>query len=353
MMRPFVSPVDGRVADINRRITDSHATTKQVQVEVEAVHAHMRDVGRQVTGVTTELGAYAAASVESTTYVGAELRRVEDQLESLTDTLKEHSTHLLERIETDQKRYVEHLNHATHMPLEQLDGAVANLVNYATGHRGFAAQAGLWFNPPVTVELGEGNARLAGVNERIVELPFAFGALARTKPTARILDIGGAESTFSLAAASLGYTVTVIDLHPVPFSHPNLECIVGKFEDWAPKAGRFDAVFLISTIEHFGLGAYGEATSGEDADRVAVSMVGKMLENDGFLVITAPYGRAKVDGLERTYDDVGLDALLSGWTVIDRQILRRLDKLTWVAVREDEDVEDGVAMIVARPDRRA
>ena len=53
--------------------------------------------------------------------------------------------------------------------------------------------------------LSAGTATAMQVTERIVEVPFAMAALSRLEPGARILDIGSAESTFPLSAASLGY----------------------------------------------------------------------------------------------------------------------------------------------------
>jgi hypothetical protein len=352
IVRPLTKPVDGRVADINRRVDNTRSSVTTMSERVDEL--------------TRELGAYAATAAESNSYVGVEMRRFEEVFEAQRtsiDALKahidEHETRVLMRVDAlDDKNYVERLDRAAQAPLEQLDGAVANLVNRADSHRGFAAQAGLWFNPPVTVELGESHARLATVNERIVELPFALGALARVTPPARILDIGSAESTFPLSVASLGYQVTALDLHPLPYSHPNLESVTGRFEDWEPGSERFEAAFLISTIEHFGLGAYGEPVGEDKADRAAIVRVGELLNDDGFLVLTTPYGPAHVDALERTYDEETLAALLEGWTVLDRRIVLRRDARTWIpGDRETDDVSEGsqqgVVMVIAVPTRPA
>jgi hypothetical protein len=325
------------VADINRRVTD-------VRLSITALDEYVDVLAR-------ELGAYATTATESNAYVGAEMRRLQDAVES-------HEARITERLETlEGLGYVERLNRAVDAPLEHLDGAVANLINHAAGHRGFAAEAGLWFNPAVTVELGEGKAHLAGVNERIVELPFALGALSRVSPPARVLDIGGAESTFSLSAASLGYQVTAVDLHPLPYSHPDLEAVVGRFEDWDPGTRRFSAAFLISTIEHFGLGAYGEAPGQKGADRAAVERVSELLDDEGFLVLTTPYGPTRVDDLERVYDEKALAALLKGWTVIDHRTVLRKDERTWLPEvpggASPTDKEQGVVMVVAVPARPA
>jgi hypothetical protein len=360
LARPALSPLDGRVADVNRRVADIDRRVADAQISVGSV-------GAEVNALTQKRAAYATTATESNSYVGVEMRRFREALDELTvrlDEQAEQTSALLDAIQSvgvriDDARYVERLADAADAPLERIDGAVANLVNHAMGHRGFAAQAGLWFNPPVTVELGEGRAHLASVNERIVEVPFAMSALSRLPPSAKILDVGSAESTFALSAASLGFDVTAVDLHPLPYSHPNLRRIMGRFEDWDPGSERFDAAFLISTIEHFGLGAYGEATARADADRAALARIGRLLGTEGFVVLTAPYGTADVDELERTYDESGLTALLDGWTVTEKRTFWRTDSKTWVPGANDhERVPDagckhGVVTLVATPNSSA
>lgn len=335
-----MKPLDGRVADINRRVTDTASSVSGVQEHVEAL--------------ASVLGAYTATTTESNAYVGTELRSMEESVGTIRDVLET----LTERLEVLTRRdYRERLQASAETPLAQLDGAVANLVNYAAGHRGFAAQGGLWFNPPVTVELSKGAARLVDVNERIVEVPWAFRTLSGLDPGARILEIGAAESTFALSMAALGYRVTALDLHPLPYTHQNLESFAVPFEDWEPPPERFDAAFLISTIEHFGLGAYGETAGTAGADRAAIERVGELLAEDGFLVLTTPYGTAQVNALERVYDEHALDALLKGWTVTERRTIVRVDRQTWVPLEGERSGEQGdmpgVAMVVALPPRHA
>lgn len=350
LARRLLRPLDGRIADINRRVTDARGS-------IEAVSESIEELGR-------ELGAYSTTATESNSYVGVEIRRlqgstnaVEASLAELDERVREHEQRVLSRIDTlDRRAYAEHLDSAARAPLEQLDGAVANLLNYANGHRGFAAQAGLWFNPPMNVELGAGEARLASVNERIAEMPYALAALGRLRLGARVLEVGSAESTFALSAASLGYEVTAVDLHPLPYSHPNIESVVGRFEDFQPEQGSFDAAFLISTIEHFGLGAYGERKVAVGADRRAIERIGELLSDDGLLVLTTPYGAAGVNELERTYDEDTLAELLDGWSILDRLVLERHDELTWIPAEPGAPPPQdglGVVMVTAALDRSA
>jgi hypothetical protein len=319
--------LDGRFADVNRRVGD-------VRAAVELQDAAARKL-------TRELEAQGTTQNEALSYTATSLRRLEEALAASQGEIRRELEHLRDRA------YVERLDRVGHGALGELDGALAAAINVAGGHHGFAAQAGLWFNPAVTVELGEGSARLADVNERIVELPFALGQLARLQPPARILDIGGAESTFALSAAALGYQVTVVDPQGPPFEHPNLTRVPERLEAWTPAAEEpFAGAFLVSAIEHFGLGAYGEQAAGAQADREALMRVRELLADDGLLVLTTPYGKASVNDLERIYDDAGLDALLVGWQVIERRTIVRTDRRTWLPGSEGSA---GAALIAAIP----
>jgi hypothetical protein len=319
--------------------------------------------------LTRDIAAQSTTQNEALSYTAVGLRRMEETLRTHEESLRTHEESLRTHEESlrtheetldarqeqilhelgrlDESAYVQRLDQVGGGPLSKLDGALAGAINIASGHRGFAAQAGLWFNPPVTVELGEGSAAISDVNERIVELPFAMGQLARVDPGARILDVGGAESTFALSAASLGYRVTVVDPQGLPYEHPNLTTFPGRLEEWKEDDGEpFAAAFLISAIEHFGLGAYGEQAGGEQADRQALARVRELLSDDGRLVLTAPYGMSSVDDFERIYDDDALQQLLAGWHVLERRTMVRTDRRTWLPGTEGSG---GAVLVAATP----
>ena len=69
--------------------------------------------------------------------------------------------------------------------IEEVDEDVARLLNRANSHDGFAAQRGVWFNPPILVQYEAGNAFIRHVNERIAEFPFVFRALSSVPSGAR------------------------------------------------------------------------------------------------------------------------------------------------------------------------
>lgn len=196
----------------------------------------------------------------------------------------------------------------------------ADFLNWSNGHQGPAAQAGVWFNPPVTVFHHDGTVRPGDVNERIVELPYVMGAVASLPAGSHVLDFGATESTVSLSLAALGHDVVAADLRPYPLQHPRLRSLAGPIEEWDGPERPFDAVVCLSAIEHVGLGAYDEARTDGDLDRAIVERFGRWLRPGGELVLTAPYGAWEVGETQRVYDATHLDALLAGWRVVDRAV---------------------------------
>ncbi|HEY5198053.1 MAG TPA: class I SAM-dependent methyltransferase [Solirubrobacteraceae bacterium] len=363
LAKPVTSPLDGRVGDINRRVADTRATVEQRTASLEQAAAHGRHA---LAAYADSVAAYARAATETNSFLGVELRRLDEAVRASVDSATAAAASA-ERaaaageaaraaaVEASNDGLGSRVARAAESPLDQVEAPLAQLIDLANGHTGYAAQADLWFMPPVLVQVGGGEARLSLVNERIVEVPFAMGALSRLAPAARIVDVGSTESTFALSAASLGFRVTAIDPRPLRYAHPNLETVRGRFEDWDPPADeRFDAVFLISTVEHIGVGAYGQeayggTAIGEGADRAMVERVGELLAPGGLLVLTTPVGTPDIDEFERTYDSESLDRLLAGFEVLERCLATQTDQLTWVSGAGPGPGERGVAMVIATP----
>ena len=234
--------------------------------------------------------------------------------------------------------------------LEGLDAPRAAYLNWATGPDGYAAQAGLWFNPPVPVHHNAGGVEVLLVNERIVEQPFVFGVLAGLPRAARILDVGGSESTVGLSLATLGHRVTVVDPRPHPLAHPNLAHAACRLDELEAPAERFHAVVVLSAVEHFGLEHYGGAApAAARADLAALARLRELVAPRGLLVLTVPFAeQASVDSLQRVYDEAGLGELLAGWEVRTSLRCGRTDRLTWELGTPSRE-RHGVALVTAVP----
>ena len=137
------------------------------------------------------------------------------------------------------------------------------------------------------------------VNERIIEYPEIVRLL---RPHGVVLDIGCVSSRLPIQLASLGYEVHGLDLRDYQFSHPNFYFHRGNIFSWSPQK-KFDAIIFLSTLEHIGLGVYGEeAEADRDADARVILRVRGWLNPGGQLLVTLPYGRARVTSKHRVYD---------------------------------------------------
>jgi SAM-dependent methyltransferase len=226
----------------------------------------------------------------------------------------------------------------------------AGLLTHAQGPEGPAAQAGLWFNPPVPVAYRDGDVNVLLVNERIVEIPFVFGELLTRVPApARVADVGGAESTVALSLASLGYEVTVVDPRGYRLEHPRLSVVEAEIDDTDLPHGGFDAAICLSSVEHFGLSHYTGEGSDRRKDLEATRRLRSLVAPGGHLIITVPMGKPSVNDFERVYDLAGVHELTAGWEIERFDAVWRRDPHTWEAGPVDDgSAERGVALISAR-----
>jgi hypothetical protein len=227
----------------------------------------------------------------------------------------------------------------------------ADFLNWAGGHTGPAAQAGVWVNHALSLLHHDGTVRIGEVNERIVEVPWVMGMATSLAPGSLVLDFGATESTVSLSLACLGLDVIAADLRPYPFRHPRIENLVGPIEQWDGPDRPLDAVVCVSALEHVGLGAYGETETTGDLDRQIVERFATWLKPGGEIAFTAPYGAWQVDELQRVYDDEHLDALFEGWEITHRVICVQTGPDTWDRVEEEPawmPGEHGVVLLRAR-----
>jgi 2-polyprenyl-3-methyl-5-hydroxy-6-metoxy-1,4-benzoquinol methylase len=347
-----------------------HHVTRIVNSRVDIVE----DVVRHIDGRITELESRVSSDTQTATEFANSFRRSTDRLRSELASMWAWATAgvepgLAELITRSGAGDVDADLELGKLIHDQLPGAAdrvvgahegarlpigpgtADFINWANGHTGPAAQAGVWVNQAINLFHHDGTVRLGEVNERIVEVPWVMGLATSLEPGSLVLDFGATESTVALSMAALGLDVIAADLRPYAFAHPRIQSVVGPIEQWEGPDRPLDAVTCVSALEHVGLGAYGETATAGDLDRQIVERFFRWLKPGGEIAFTAPYGQWQVDELQRVYDAEHLDALFAGWEITGRAICVQTGTSTWERVEEEpawSPGEHGVVLLRAR-----
>lgn len=170
-------------------------------------------------------------------------------------------------------------------------------------------------------------------NERIIEYPQI---LQWIRPQGRVLDVGCVSSRLPIQLASLGYEVYGIDLSLyAPVAHPNFHFYKEDLFQWKPPV-QFDVVILLSTLEHMGHGAYGDAKIAS-GDARTVRLISEWLAPHGQVLVSVPFGKAGAIAKHRVYDSAGLAELFPGGSFrwVNERYFRRHDG-AWSPVPKEE-----------------
>ena len=338
-VKPVVRPVSRKLEDLHTHIDNDTGSTQgrlsTIQTQLETI-----DLRDQVTNDHVAALMARLLTLEDRVRVDAEVlgefsrvsRRTVDRLDDRLDEIAGVADgSIFDKLLQLDPYFVDRaIRSLIATDVRALGPGAAEYLNWATGLTGPAAQAGLLFTEPITSKYLPGAFDPIWVNERIVEVPYALGVLAELTAPSRVLDFGACFSTLAISAASLGHHVTALDLRPYPLRHPNLTAVATPGEEWEGPEHPFDAIVALSTVEHLGLGAYGESPSDPDLDAVLMSRFRSWLGEGGKLVFTAPYGPWEIGAFQRVYDNAHLDALFSGWKFADQRFYVQDDPMVWM-----------------------
>lgn len=350
--RPLTGYVDKRFGDLFAHVTNEAADLRRdvpgdvVRGVVQALDDHRASLVEAVEQVEPAVVSLA----EATVFLQQVAERLERRLAQQVDLAEAQRAVSQLRAEPLLAAAFEEL--LERQSLADLDPWVSALGNWLASHRSPQSEVGLWVNHPVVPRLHGGGCDVGTVNERIVELPYVYASLAEVDPQRAVLDLGAAESTLSLSLASSGRHTYAVEPRGYPYCHPNLEVVSLPIDAWEGPSEPLGAVISLSTIEHLGLGSYELDGGRPDADRDALTQLKGWLADDGLLVVTAPYGRASVDELQRVYDAAGIERLLEGWALQDIRFCRHRDPVTWMPCAAEDLASaevPGVVMLRARP----
>jgi len=153
-------------------------------------------------------------------------------------------------------------------------------------------------------------------SSRSVEYTWIYMNIPHNKNQTRMLDVGSVGSHLPITLGQMGYKVWCIDVRKYEYTEllSNVRCIVGDIRKTNFDTGFFDIVTVVSTIEHIGLGRYGDSVD-MNGDKLAMREIRRILSTDGCSLITLPFGKKMTYASHRVYDKESLRALFKGFAV--------------------------------------
>lgn len=156
--------------------------------------------------------------------------------------------------------------------------------------------------------------RRVKVSERTYEYYWTLRWLnERLMRNDNIIDIGGAGSFLPPAMAALGFNVTTVDVRRWNVDIGGLTTL--RREVSGLMLGQFDACTCISTLEHIGLGRYGDPKE-INGDYNALDAIYGVLKPGGVLILSVPFGHAGIAyDAHRVYDNERLNRMLDRFDI--------------------------------------
>lgn len=137
-----------------------------------------------------------------------------------------------------------------------------------------------------------------------------MGNLRQWQKPVRVLDVGCTESLLIYELEHRGYEVTGIDQRPYQEYNKNTHIVDLTKTIRADFYNRFDYILAVSSIEHIGLGAYGDNKE-EQGDRHAMKLLFLCLKNNGYFMLFIPNKHlGSPSGRGYSYSD--LEELING-----------------------------------------
>lgn len=268
------------------------------------------------------------------THFNLSMVSVIEQVEYRVRTLEATEAALHRDVQTLAKALLSRGDQESSRQIDSLEEGFLLRVNRELGWQGKIGQAGLWFDPPVHVQLDREGPRIAGVSERILEQIFVHTHLPR--PPARLLAFGCGGSTNAIEMASLGFQVVGVDPRPFPLHHPNFTMIRTHLAALPFEDESFDGAVAVSTLAR--LGSDRPAEERGAADEQAADEILRVLKRGGRFLATVPFGQGSGRPAQRLYDRARLDRLLHGFHIVERGYGVR-DGDTWSFTLDEQRAE--------------
>ncbi len=128
--------------------------------------------------------------------------------------------------------------------------------------------------------------------------------------------IGSASPWYESVVIAFGGIPTTIEYDAIITDDPRLTILT--MNEYKNKPKKFDIVLTISSIEHDGLGRYGDPLNPSGDLEFMTLAKEVLLKPNGRMILSTPIGQDVLTwNCHRVYGPIRLPLLLSGWTVIE------------------------------------
>jgi SAM-dependent methyltransferase len=146
--------------------------------------------------------------------------------------------------------------------------------------------------------------------ERVIEIPWC---LQQIPQSGRILDVGSCEAVYLGVIQQLGRELHCLDPRDCSSTIPSgavfhHQSLIGNT---LPRRW-FDAVLVVSVIEHIGLPCYEQEPFARGDER-ALAEIRELLKPGAPAILTVPAGQSKLMTWYRQYSPADLQRLFTGW----------------------------------------
>lgn len=139
--------------------------------------------------------------------------------------------------------------------------------------------------------------------------------------------VGSLEPWYEAVCLSRGAaSCTTLEYNKLDFQHPGLRTMtMAEFAAMEPKP-KFDVALSISSLEHDGLGRYGDPVDA-NGDLKAMEKMRDIVRPGGFLLLAVPVGADLIKwNAHRKYGRARLPVLLHHWSLVAQVVPARGDE---------------------------
>lgn len=177
-------------------------------------------------------------------------------------------------------------------------------------------------------------------SQRAIEYPWILKQLKILKPGSIVLDVGCVESLLSCELIARKYEVVGIDMREYPFKNERMLFIKRNILSTSLPNNIFDAIILVSTIEHIALEVYTQLLLDDEGDMKAMKELYRILKPGGIIMITTPYiGNEpyRLSKFERNYNQERLKKLVNDFHVTKEEYfypkhIKQNERLIWMKI---------------------